>query len=63
MKHYLIIGCDDSTMTKTLATSLLRNYWYLTNYVLADNEVIYYAITDLMEDISGVVMLTKKEKE
>lgn len=63
MKHCVIIQLDTKDDASFLANSLLSRYMGLRQHEIADNEVVYYAMTDLCEDISGVIMLIKKEDE
>lgn len=60
MKHAVVVFCETADEAKDIAADLLMN---LLEYEKADGEYVYYGMSDLAEDISGVILLTKKEDE
>lgn len=63
MSHYLVIRLEDGAMARTLADSLIKNYMWLNGYHIGTGEEVYYAASNVAEDVSEVTVLTGTEDE
>lgn len=59
-KHCVVVVCDTQDEAQDIAADLLMNE---LAYRKGDTEDLYHHMTTICEDISGVIMLVKRDEE